>query len=353
MIPFEIPRLKPGYFVFGGGYANELAYQMGFHGAFIDYEELPDWARRIARWARDKLRRNARCELRAENAIARDLHGIGSGKRAVHFRHAMQIDPSIHTGNQDAGNCTPWMTREMVGDEWCADIAERGEAQEYVKRPGTAVVYGSRGHSGAGMDLATAMDVVHNRGIQLEISYLGGKYDLSTEARDEAAGVAWGRSGPPADLLAEIAGDRIEQVSLVTDEQAIKDLLFMGHFLGHGSTRTARSSGDPIAPLQTIGGHAQEVMGYDDTDEFRDFYRERTGKTLNDWVAIHDQSWGDWNTITNWPDHLWGPKPEGAWVITGSDLMRIVREWGDCWAISNVLGFPMRTLPDWGGSAVF
>ena len=129
---------------------------------------------------------------------------------------------------------------------------------------------------------------------------------------------------------------------------AIMDLLYLGHFVGHGSNYTARSYGDPVSGLTSIGGHAQALIGYDDTDEFRDYYKERTGKTLREAVFINAQSWGDWNRVENWPEHLWGAKPQGAWVVTESSMSRIVRQWGDCYAISNVLGFPARNLPDWG-----
>jgi hypothetical protein len=97
-----------------------------------------------------------------------------------------------------------------------------------------------------------------------------------------------------------------------------------------------------ISQLQAIGGHAQAVLGYDDTDEFRSWYKQNTGQTLNDYVVIHDQSWGNWNPISadKWPSHLWGAKPEGAWVVTGRDFMRLVSQWWDCYAFIDMGGFP-------------
>jgi hypothetical protein len=92
-------------------------------------------------------------------------------------------------------------------------------------------------------------------------------------------------------------------------------------------------------------------MGYDDTDEFREWYREKTGKRLNDWVGIFDQSWGDdWLRVNDWPEHLWGPRPGGAFVLEGSVVASRMLDtrYGEAIAMSRVEGFPMLELPDWG-----
>lgn len=325
------------------------AYQNGFHGAFADVDTMPGWARSAARESFAGFRDEARHPYVAEDVLSGKIVGSGKGKRAVNFQFAMKLDPMILYGSQDFGNCTSWMMKEMTGCQLALDIA-LGQLHEYTTRPGTAVVYGSRGHNGQGMSLSRAINTVHNKGIQLMSQYCDGRYDLREERADESYGNAWGRSGPPSCILEEIDGNYIEHVVRVTAEQACLDLLFGGYFLGHGSQLTARPNGRLISGLTSIGGHAQAWIGYDDTDEFREWYKKNTGKTLNDWVAINDQSWGNWNPMPDevWPTHLWGPRPQGAWVVTGRDQMKIVRQWGDCWAISNVVGFPLREIPDWG-----
>lgn len=198
------------------------------------------------------------------------------------------------------------------------------------------------------MTLGDGAAAVHEIGFGAEKSYLDGKYDLSTQSKDEAAGVRWGGSGLPSDLREVVKDNLIEQVSTVQDEEAVKDLLFGGHFINTGSTRTAGGPGDPVSPMGPVGGHAQALIGYDDTDEFRAWYRQTTGKTLTDWVAIFDQSWGpDWLNVTNWPEKLWGPRPEGAFVLKGRDAMQLVTMWGEALAFCRVKGFPLRKLPDW------
>jgi hypothetical protein len=332
------------------GRALAKAYGHGrFHGAFLDGDGAPGWARTIARHERAMLLDTIEGDGRLEDMISTDIQGIGKGQRAVHWNHHLRQDPVRGLrGNQDYGNCTAWALREITGCEWGTDIAHRGEPQRYTKRPGTAVTYGSRGHAGQGSALATLVRVVTTKGIQVEDVYCDGRYDLRNEVDDERYGNSWGRGGPPSCILQEIAEDKIESWGYVREEEAIKDTLFAGHFLFHGSTLTANTSSNRlVSPLASIGGHAQALIGYDDTDEARDWIKQHTGTDLRgDWVAINDQSWGRWNTFPDdqWPSHLWGQRPEGVWCIKGSDLMRIVRQWNDCIAISNVLGFPRRDL---------
>jgi hypothetical protein len=325
------------------------AYQSGFHGAYLR-NQGPQWQQTIAQYEFERFIDEAQCETDISAALPSSLQSQWKDQRAVHWNWYLELDPQRSLrGSQDYGNCTAWSLREIVGCEWATDIKARGEAQEYTRRPGTAVPYASRGHGGQGSALSTLVNVVHRKGVQVEQVYCDGKYDLSTESADEAAGNRrFGMNGPPTCILDEIAEDRIEQVSHVPDPEAALDVLAAGHFCFHGSTLTGQSSGDPVSGIRTIGGHAQAVIGYDDTDEFREWYREKTGRVLTEAVVIHDQSWGQWNQLTNWPEHLWGVKPQGAWVITLSSFSRIVDQWGDCYAISNVLGFPLLELPDWG-----
>ncbi len=325
-------------------------------GVYLDVPEHPEWARKIARWDHDVARRECRCEWRIETAIPSRLQGIGEGKRALGFRLAMSISPSLFNGAQQFNNCAAWCQRANNGCAMTYDIAAKGELHAYEADPGTAVTYAYRGSRGnTGMTLDRCAWVGHNVGVQLRKRYLNGKYDLTTQQADELLGLRWGGSGPPQDLLDAIAGDKIEQIGEVRDEQAVLDALYLGGSIMTGSTLTA-GNGDPVSPLTRIGGHAQALVGYDDTDEFREWYRKATGKTLNDWVGIFDQSWyPNWIAVTNWPTELWGERPEGAFVLKGQDAMQLVRQSpsfsadsGGARVFNSVVGFPLRTLPDWG-----
>lgn len=338
------------------------AYSVGvdgqvLYGTFIDSDDCPQWARDVAKYDRDKFVANARCITRAEEVIPASLQGMGTGQRAVHFQHAVNYSkkyfPSgrgIYQGAQSYSNCTSWCYRVIVGGCIIVDIIVKGEAHWIVARPGTASIYSNRGsRQDGGMSMSAGAQAVHEIGNTQEVDYPSLGIDLSTQAKDERAGVEWGRSGMPEELRELVRNDRIEQVSYVQEKQAVMDLLFGGHFIATGSTRTAGGNGDPISRIGRVGGHAQALIGYDDTDEFRDWYREKTGRRLTDGVFIFDQSWGaNWITVTNWPEHLWGPYPEGAFVLEADDGMQLVNIWGEAIACSKVMGFPLLNLPDWG-----
>jgi hypothetical protein len=345
-------RKLSGGRVAGAGDVVHEAYRAGLVGVHIDHPDVPEWSREIARFARDRFRDNSRNGWQAEGLIPLAAQGSGTGQRAVHFQWAMKIMAHIFEGAQRYNNCASWDTRKCASCCVAVDMAERGAAHAFPARYGTAVIYGNRGTGrDTGMSLGDAADAVHNLGGQLEISYLGGKYDLSSQSLDEYAGVRWGSQGPPQDLISQIHGDLIEQVSEVSDEQAVKDLLFGGQFISTGSTHTAGGPGDPVSPLGPVGAHAQPLLGYDDTDEFRSWYRQTTGKQLSDWVGIFSQSWpvGACEPVTNWPTQLWGPMPYGAFVLKGQDVMRIVAGGvGTAIAFNRVAGFAPHVLPDWG-----
>lgn len=261
----------------------------------------------------------------------------------------MALDQRIYQGAQDYNNCTSWCFRIVAASCLATDIIAKKEPHRYTARPGTAGIYSYRGHaSDTGMAVYLGAEAIHTKGIGLEIDYPG-IADLSTEAKDERAGVEWGRNGPPAAFREAVAGDLIEQTSEVTDEEALLDILHAGHFVATGSTITGSGAGDPVSTAGSIGGHAQALIGYDDTDEFRAWYQQTTGKTLTGWVGIFDQSWPpNWLTVKNWPEHLWGPRPEGAFVLRGSDVMRMTKtQYGAAIACSAAKGFPLLELPPW------
>ena len=334
-------------------------YAKGFTGCVTGAPDSPGWAQSIALRARDQFRAQCRnASWRIDDIVPSQYAGVGAGKRFCGWNYYLQLDKSLGQGralrgSQDYGNCTSWMTREMVGTCLGIDVVHKAEPHRYTARPGTALVYGSRGWSSQGMALGTAMDAVHNIGIQLEAVYCGGKYDLRDENTDESYGNKWGGSGPPSCLKEEVSGDRMDYVGQVTGGlEAVKDLLYAGYAIGTGCTLTGKGPANPVCQgLQSIGGHAQACLGYDDTDECRS-YLESLGRNIgDDCVMFMDQSWGpNWLQVSNWNAALWGEPSEGMWPITGKDFMKIYNQWGDVWAINNVLGFPLRDLPDWGSN---
>lgn len=326
-------------------------------GVYLDIPEQPDWARKIARYDYDQARRECNCEWVIESAIPSNLHGVGAGKRCLPFRLVMEISPTAFSSYQVYNNCLAWCFRANMASIAAYDIAARFEPQAWEADPGTAVCYAFRGSRGdTGMTLDRGAWVATNCGVQLRKPYVGGRYDFTRQTEDEDAGYRWGGTGAPKDLLEELAPNKVKQVGEVRDEQAVKDAIFLGGSIMTGSSLTS-TDGDPIGGLKGIGGHAQAMIGYDDTDEFRAWYQSVTGKKLTDWVAIFDQSWpeGACAKTKNWPEHLWGAKPAGAFVLKGADAMQLIRQSPKYSADSqgarvfnSVEGFPLRELPDWG-----
>ena len=325
-------------------------YEAGSHYCFVDVDGVPGWMRKIEARALAEFTFNVDNPA-LSNVFPSELYGTGKGKRATNYRYYTKAHTDAWKMSQSYGNCTAVSLAELMGASWEFDRVVKGEAHipmEY--RPGSALYYAARGHRGQGMALSTAGNCAVKVGISLRKPYCNGEYDLSDENDDEAYGNKWYRGAPDCVVDEVKTGGKIATYKRFDgDDQTVLDTLYNGAFLHNGSTNTG-GDGDPVGRLKRIGGHAQGIIGYDDTDEFREFYQEKTGKRLREAVVIWDQTWGNWNSVSNWPEHLWGEKPEGAWVITLSDTMKMVRQGTYvCW---DVLGFILDNLPNWGATEV-
>jgi hypothetical protein len=322
------------------GQALYAAYHRGFVGCFVDGRGAPAWAVEIAHRDAEAFEREMP-HPRAEDVFS-EIVGGGRGQRAVNWNYYLDAQPDALSGNQDYGNCTAWSGRGLLGCLFAVEKFAKHQPQKWPGRFGTAVAYGFRGGMAGGMSLYTCARVYTETGLQIMRPYCNGRYDLSTEDADETAGHKWGRGGPPVELIEEIAANKLRTASRITEPDAVLDALQAGYFIHVGSTRTAAPYGDPVSALTTPANHAEALIGYDDTEEFRGWYQEKTAKALTEPVCIFDQSWGNWNTVENWPDHLWGRKPQGAFVLTLSDTMRKVAQTGIVY--SDVDGFPAQEV---------
>lgn len=319
------------------------AYQNGFSGAFLRSSD--GWQKQIANYEYDRFVRNARQPF--FSTAASSIQGVGKGKRAINFNYAMRMDPKAFVGSQDYGNCV------FASGGWIVMTALRairilalGQPDEWIARHGTAW-YSSRGHCGQGASMGDFANAVTELGLQLMTTYCDGKYNFTDEDTDEAYGNKHCRSGPPSDLVAETKKHILHTVSAFDSAAGFDgamDVLFNGGLLHHGSTTTAGGPGDPISPRGPVGSHAQATYGYDDTEEFRDWYKQTTGKTLSEPVFIQGQTWGDWLQVSNWPEHLWGKKPMGAWVVKASSAKSFLLD-DDCFAYSpNIDGWEPNSI---------
>jgi hypothetical protein len=261
----------------------------------------------------------------------------------------MGLDPKCLAGSQDYGNCTSWAIKYLINHVLGTEIAALGEFHQWIASAATCITYGGRGSSGQGMSLMRAVQIIRDIAIAFMIKY--DSYDLRDEDTEESLGNRWGRSGVPDKLIKECQGERMTHVLELEDlgdMDTVKDLLFGGAGLIHGSQLTGTTNGKLVSGLKRIGGHAQALVGYDDTEEFQKWYRDSTGKPASGTVYINLQSWGNWNNfdVSLWPDHLWGERPQGAWMLWEEDQRTVHQNWGNVFAISKFEGL-VSDVPDW------
>jgi hypothetical protein len=166
------------------------------------------------------------------------------------------------------------------------------------------------------------------------------KYDdlgLDLSIYDASIGMKWGGRGVPANVTSVAAKHHVGTISLVTTWQQARDAIANGFGVvccsDVGFSRMRRDEQGMIPPSGTWH-HAMQWHAADDS---------RPG----DCRFCIQNSWG-WNAHS-------GPKvhdqPEGSFWISQSTAQRMIAQ-GGTYAVSNVVGFPKRTLKDWGGREI-
>jgi hypothetical protein len=178
------------------------------------------------------------------------------------------------------------------------------------------------------MDLGTAAAAHLADGAAWRKVYLGGKYDLRDTLVDQQLSMNKCRNAKQAlaDLWAETRKTPVGQVARFTGSvDDAMDILYAGGALHTGSKASASRDGDPISSSGSVSPHAQTCIGYDDSDEFRLWYKQQTGKTITEPVFLFDQTWGDKPYVQkNWPQHLWGRQTPGMFVLRWADAKRLI-----------------------------
>lgn len=340
-------NLLENYFEFGTkrgaisqqvAHGLERAYTNGFSGCFCASESALMPVIESSKELRDQFFSVAR--FPDFNAEYSKIAGTGESlERALFFNYVFRCYSDAFRYYQDYGSCT----YASLGSKGIPQILSYQkialESEVSIEYPVSLVWYSTRGYCADGSYLHQAAIDFETKGVPFRKKY--SQIDLTEEDYDEYVGARlWCRSGPPSWFLNEVKNQgRIGTVSYVeypTWEQ-VRDILANGGILHTGSNATAKSSGDPVSTgTQSIGGHAQVLGGYDNSEEFRDYYKEKTGKVINEPVLIWHQTWGNWNNVTNWPT-FWGKKPQGAFVLTYSAAKKML---GECYVYyPNATGF--------------
>jgi len=317
------------------------AYDSGdLIGAAIDAEIVPHDLRQYARICRDEARDTiGRSEYRFGTASGTgSLHRDYRGQICIPYRHHLKLDPQqAYRERQLQGDCVSMSKRTMRDQARCFDIGALQQAEDYVKRSATADLYSMRGHTGEGASPSRIAVAATKIGILLETvvtSPEGEDWDFSSYDRYYKIGDRYGRTGLPRWIFELNAEYGPRQVAEIDTEEELLTALWNGCGVGVGSSSGVSNRGgkDGVGFLSALRGswaHDMAIIGFDDSQQF---HRET--------LIIWDQSWGEWNQLSDWPNE-YGPRPQGAFVLTLSDTMRAVRG-GECHALSDSQGFRPR-----------
>lgn len=297
------------------GRAYVDAYRAGFIGAFVDADEHPTWARQIAAYDKAAFLAEARYGKFTEHAGP--IQGLGASvDRCCNWNYAPRVlGDKVYVYRQETGICVYACKAGKAIPQLLGTLRLGLRQPAPMPAAGSTAWYANRGYCGDGSTLSGCAKW-HSQGIPFRMVYLDGKYDLRDEDRDERLSAStWCRSGVPSDLATEFKKARFAAISYMDDTgwEACRDVFAAGGVIDTGSGVTASGPCDPVArAMERIGGHCQILGGYDNSPEFRDWYKQTTGKAISEPVLFLHQTWGPgWISLTNWATHLWGMRPEG------------------------------------------
>lgn len=310
----------------------EANYGAGFVGSFKDIDDCPNWARRAARYMRDDFFDNTPGRKKLFSDVASML-ADGDGERHVNCRHALELweaggrqGPEPYSTDQNYGSCVDASKSEdettMFG--W---RAAQPQFREVFKVAAAWYKYANRGYCSDGWGGSGIAAVGRRVGCAFRMKYTVGSVDVDFTDDDENENIVarkWCRSGIPADLAEYTQKHHGYEDGAITayngDHVGLKKVMKAGGTLHAGGVRTSGGS-KPFTTGRT-GPHMQSTVGYDDTEECRQWFKDQHGITwaAGDFPLINHQTWGrGWRgecADQYWPTHLWGPKPQGAWVCS-------------------------------------
>lgn len=290
-----------------------------------------------ARWNWDQFKANAEYPVNIEGFDLSAIRGSGEGKLCVPYQFYLRTDPEkAMKGAQKTGDCVSWGIRTASDITRIYEIIKLGQRESYVCRQATCLIYSGRRHTGAGADPVGLSKWHVDTGFLLEQSFkdsAGKDWDFSNYADYVGLGMKYGRSGLPSEIIDVTKKHRMNVTTRVTDMKALKDLLYNGYGAHCGSGIGVSSKGDPLSRLSGSWAHDMSIVGYDDTR-----------KHFNFCVYFWDQSWGNWNSVSNIPEE-WKPWGEGMFALSEDDTWRAVRQ-GGTMVFSDANGFPGRKI-DW------
>lgn len=301
------------------------SYRLGYlHGVILDVEETPWNYRKFAKYNFDYLKANQEDNqsiIFEDTSYYANIRDSAKGQRVLSHKQYIEMDPEFAMkGAQATGDCVSWGIRDAI-DRLRTLRISKGSIEAYIKRQATAGIYSGRGHTGQGADPVGLSAYAVKIGTILEQVYetSQGKYDFTNYSSYVRWGMSRGRQGIPADLKEKTQMYTPGGYKVVATTDGLADLIFSGGTAHCGSSIGVASVGDPISRLSGSWAHDMSIVGFDDTDECKDKFGGR--------IWLWDQSWGNWNNVSNIPD-WWKPWGQGMFALTDASTQRAVRAGG-------------------------
>lgn len=320
----------------------QRVYELGFGGAFFSAKDA------------DELQQTVEStggtmdgdEICHQNG----LYGAGEGKLNLTFHAAQQLYPGcLPGGAQERGDCVSWSTRAASLGSYCNEIlygnnADRHDAptvSDVVVRNGvisTESFYWWRGYDGDGWTCAAAANVaIAKSGLWLRKDYPEFGVNLTTYSPRTAG--RWGRTPPPEAVKQFGQKTLIKTATRAKTYEEVRDLLATGNCLSTCGQEAFGERDENGLCRRKAGtwAHAIAVMANDDRQVVKDKY-----KTAG--LLLFVNSWGSY-------------LKQGSRKILGTELLipegSFWARWEDVQdryfiALSAAVGWPGRTLPNWG-----
>jgi len=306
----------------------------GFVGCFLADEG--DWQARIDEYDAAEFR----YDTPGRKKLWSDIHDVLSTYEAdgCHVNTSVVFDQWEKSGRGKFGPFTIYQNFGICVDASLLELMALALARRAAESPNEEFaylpafyLYAARGYCNHGWTMSACASRAMQYGwcpaMQLDVN--GHSLDFDEEDDSEyTVARDWCRSGIPAWLADWTKSNFAWHDGAITefdgtDLAALQRLFANGGQLHHGSNYTS-ASGKPNN-LRRIGGHAQTAFGADWSDKTLAFLADRGVRyDKGDFPVANHQTWGaGWSGEVDdeyWPS-WWGPKPQGAWVCSGKQLL--------------------------------
>lgn len=317
------------------------AYRRGdIIGAFMDTDTQPSHLRKIARRAHDEARNDLSGYYRFATAPKQNwTAGTWKGKRALLWKSWSTLDRLMALmGAQLTGDCVSWGERCKQEIRRSVEILN-GEREAYKKRQATCLLYAGRGHTGDGASPIGIANYATKCGILLEDKFIdadGKTWDFSEYSNYVNLGIRYGRTGFPRSVLDITSKNRVLGSSKVESTDELFDLMINGYASSVGFSIDTAPEGNPVSRFHGTTAHETCFVGFDDTPEARYLCKQSLG--YEDTVVMLDQSWGNWNRVTNIPE-IWQPWGQGMYCHSARDAQKLIDEGETMTTTGSIDGF--------------